>query len=86
MKQPDYLNYLSTLLAVLGIILFGYSAIFGTLLIALALVCAGFWFVGQRLERIEQKIEMINNLNIKNDERLHNIEQNIKKPESKIVG
>jgi hypothetical protein len=79
MKQTNYFNFLSTLLAVLGIILFFYSQILGTLLIVLALVCAGLWFVTQHLEKIEQKIEMLNNHTIKNDERLHNIEQIIKK-------
>ena len=83
MKQTNYLNSLSTLLAVLGIILFAYSAILGTLLIALALVCVGLWVISQRLEKIEQKIEMINNHNIINDERLHNIEQNIENPRNK---
>ena len=82
MKQTNYFNYLSTLLAVLGIILFSYSLILGTLLIALALVCVGLLFVCQRLEKLEKDIEMLKNHTVKNDKPRHNIEQVIKKMES----
>jgi hypothetical protein len=82
MKEQDYSKYITILLAVLGIILFFYSAILGTVVIVLSFISLAFWFVYQRLEKIEKDIEMINNHSIKNDERLHNIEQIIKKSES----
>ncbi|MBN1973655.1 MAG: hypothetical protein JW787_08455 [Sedimentisphaerales bacterium] len=82
MKEPDYSKYITILLAVLGIILSFYSAILGTIVIVLSFISLAFWFVYQRLEKIEKDIEMTNNHSIKNDERLHNIEQFIKKFES----
>ena len=82
MKETDNSKYITILLAVLGIILFFYSAILGTVVIVLSFISLAFWFVYQRLEKIEKDIEMINNLNIGNDERLHNIEQFINKFES----
>ena len=79
-KEPDISKYIAIFFVVLGIyFIFIPLYIVALFFFVLSAIPLAFWLVYQRIERIEQKIEMINNHCIKNDERLHKIEQDIKK-------
>ena len=73
MTEQDVSKFITIIFLVLGILFFFSSAGLGTFFLILSAISSAFWLFGQRLEKIEKDIEMINNLSIKNDERLHNI-------------
>ena len=79
MNEPDYLKPITILLVILGVIFFFFSQKLGISLLVLGIISQLCWSLGKRLKKIEQNIETINNHSIQNDERLHNIEQFIKK-------